>query len=183
MTPTPTPLPSRSLDEPQLSKSGQDASVPDTQRGLPRTAPSLSPSHTRAVSPPPKAEKPPRAQDQVRSLPAQGAGPRNGRGLEVIQRILGISRLCTYPSLPNIYQFCIRQVMSAVYHWEAQGWAPEEAPWSLFLESKQETLTHQTALSLEDGTDLLPSSICSSAQRMKPAMRKGPRLAQQICKP
>lgn len=60
-------IPKRSLDEPQLSKSGQDASVPDTQRGLPRTAPSLSPSHTRAVSPPPKAEKPPRAQDQLSS--------------------------------------------------------------------------------------------------------------------
>lgn len=60
-------IPRRSLDEPQPSKSGQDASTPGTQGVLPRTTLSLSPPHTRAVSPPPKAEKPPRTPAQLSS--------------------------------------------------------------------------------------------------------------------
>lgn len=61
------PSPKRSLDEPQPSKSGRDASAPGTQEGLPRTTLSLSPPHTRAASPPPKAEKPPRTPAQLSS--------------------------------------------------------------------------------------------------------------------
>lgn len=61
------PSPKRSLDEPQPSKSGRDASAPGTREGLPRTTLSLSPPHTRAASPPPKAEKPPRTPAQLSS--------------------------------------------------------------------------------------------------------------------
>ncbi|XP_034351963.1 DNA polymerase lambda isoform X2 [Arvicanthis niloticus] len=60
-------IPNRSLDEPEPSKSGQDAPAPGTQGVLPRTTLSLSPPHTRAISPPPKAEKPPRTQAQLSS--------------------------------------------------------------------------------------------------------------------
>lgn len=70
--------PKRSLNEPQPSKSGQDASAPGTQGVLPRTMLSLSPPCTRAVSPPPKAEKPPRTQTQLSSEDeaSDGEGPQ-----------------------------------------------------------------------------------------------------------
>lgn len=66
--------PKRSLNEPQPSKSGQEG----TQGVLPRTMLSLSPPCTRAVSPPPKAEKPPRTQTQLSSEDeaSDGEGPQ-----------------------------------------------------------------------------------------------------------
>ncbi|XP_021007333.1 DNA polymerase lambda isoform X1 [Mus caroli] len=72
------PIPKRSLDKPQPSKSGQDASAPGTQGDLPRTTLSLSPPHTRAVSPPPTAEKPSRTQAQFSSEDeaSDGEGPQ-----------------------------------------------------------------------------------------------------------
>ncbi|XP_021505574.1 DNA polymerase lambda isoform X1 [Meriones unguiculatus] len=71
-------IPKRSLDQPQPGKAGQHASAPGTQGVLPQTALSVSPPHTGAASPPPKAEKPPGTQSQLSSddETSDGEGPQ-----------------------------------------------------------------------------------------------------------